>query len=164
MPAVGGQSSWPTRCTALRNLQTKDMLSADIDAVVTGMGYSLVECSSRTRRDSLFVSVVIHQPEGVSLDDCTEVYRTIYPRLEVTADNRDVHLEVSSPGVYRKLKSSHEFGIFEGATVRVLLEEGGTWVTGRIASVGAGDVTVETPNGEEKIPFDNISKAQLDYP
>lgn len=164
MPSRIGYPSWPTRCTALRNLQTKDILYEVVGALVTGMQYSLVECTSRARRDSLFVSLVIHRPEGVSLDDCTEVYRAVYPRLEVTAGRRDVHLEVSSPGVYRKLKSSHEFGLFEGSTVRVLLAESKGWLRGKIGPAGEDVVTIMTTDGAQCIPFEKISKARLDYP
>jgi ribosome maturation factor RimP len=64
---------------------------------------------------------------AVSLDDCERVSRALDPLMETLAPLRDLpyHLEVSSPGLFRPLRTSREFAFYRGRPVRVILEEPG---------------------------------------
>ncbi|HUZ17802.1 MAG TPA: hypothetical protein VMV68_05410, partial [Spirochaetia bacterium] len=85
-----------------------------IAPVVEMMGYSIVELHSHRVRETLHVNLVVYAVSGVGIDDCSEIYRTLFPRIKLAGDNRDLHLEVSSPGLARALKSTEEFAVFAG--------------------------------------------------
>ena len=78
------------------------------------------------------------------------------------------NLEVSSPGLDRKIKSDKEYVIFEGKLVNVKLKKPSSdtsdkHILGRIAGFSETDgLTLETENGTVVIPKDNIQKAQLE--
>ena len=140
-----------------------DTDSESLLPVVEGMGYTVVECKSRIVNGTLHVFLVIYRDEGINLDHCTEVYKALYPRLEVINGTREVQLEVSSPGINRNFKSQQEFGIFQGQRVRVLLETGTGWIKGVIADVADTSITVETSDGTQHIDITAVRKAQLVY-
>ena len=122
----------------------------------------VVECKSRPRRGELFVRLVIHKPGGISLDDCTEVYKNIYPQLEISQHNREVHLEVSSPGIDRNFKSAHEFQVFDGEGVRILEFEQSEWIEGTIHQASDSSIVLGMVEEERKIEYEVIQKAKLD--
>ena len=140
----------------------EDPYSDEVMPLLEGLGFQLVELSSANRKGTLHVHLTISRPEGVSLDDCAEVYTALMPRLEVLSDNRDIHLEVSSPGLSREIKSGREFGLFAGKGVKVLTMDGSDWVGGVIASSDEESVTLRTKAGERKFLYGNIRKAKLD--
>lgn len=140
----------------------EDPYSDEVMPLLEGLGFDLVELSSAHRKGTLHVHLTIYRPEGVSLDDCAEVYTALMPRLEVLSDNRDIHLEVSSPGLSRGIKSGREFGLFVGKGVKVLTMDADDWVGGVIASSDEESVTLRTKGGERRFVFGNIRKAKLD--
>mgnify|MGYP006273778373 FL=1 len=148
-------------------------LRDSVAPVVEGLGYSLLDLSAAIVKGTLRVSLVIYRPEGIGTEDCETVHRAVYPRIEVLFDNRDLHVEVSSPGIERTFKSNDEFAIFTGKGVRVLTDDDADWIGGTIVSVTDDKVTLShvsgighaLPDGETErtIPLTRIRKAKLDY-
>ena len=106
------------------------MLHELVAPLIEGLGYQIVELTGAQRKRTLHVHLVIHKPTGINLEDCTAVYKTIFPRLEVSTEADDVHLEVGSPGVYRKIKDASEFDIFLGSKVKIMSDDDLEWVFG----------------------------------
>ena len=140
----------------------EDPYSEEVIPLLEGLGFQLVELSSANRKGTLHVHLTMYSPDGVGLDDCAEVYRALMPRLEVLSDNRDIHLEVSSPGLSRSIKSGHEFGLFEGKGVKVLTADTDEWVGGVIATSDEESVTIRTKAGDRTFVYGTIKKAKLD--
>lgn len=140
----------------------QDALYPVVLPILEKMGYSVVELRSHRVRDTLHVNLVIYSAKGVSIEDCSEVYRTIFPRMQVVGDDRDLHLEVSSPGLTRNLKTSDEFAIFAERTVRLLVGEDVDWVSGKIVNADDEAVVLETSTGRRRVTYDTIRKAKLD--
>ena len=132
--------------------------------LINGMGYQIVELTGAQRRSTLHGHLVIHKPTGINLEDCTAVYKTIYPRLEVATDAEDVHLEVGSPGVYRTIKDASEFDLFLGSKVKVMSNDDLEWVFGVINRVLDDSVVLGVEEDERAFYFERIKKAQLVYP
>jgi len=143
---------------------TSDALFNDLDPVIRGLGFCTVEVCSARRKGTLHVVLVIHKDDGVDVDDCADVYRAIYPRLEVLHHGVDIQLEVSSPGIYRQFKSPREFEIFAGLGVKVLLEGESEWKKGVINDSADSSVTMDFGGVIEQINFADVRKAKLDYP
>ncbi len=132
--------------------------------LINGLGYQIVELTGAQRKSTLHVHLVIHKPTGINLEDCTAVYKTIHPRLEVATDADDVHLEVGSPGVSRTIKDASEFDIFLDSKVKVMSDEDSEWVFGVISRVSDDAVVLGIEDDERAFYFKRIKKAQLVYP
>jgi ribosome maturation factor RimP len=93
-----------------------------IERTVEGLGYELVELE-RAGGGLLRVTLDAPQtPGGVGLDDCERVSRQLTRVLEVEGIDYD-RLEVSSPGLDRRLSRPRDFERFAGQQVLVQLVE-----------------------------------------
>lgn len=138
-------------------------LYEDLEPVIHGLGYSLVDLSRQQTKYGLQIRVVIYHYKGIGLNDCELVHKTILPRIELVEDTEDINLEVTSPGITRVLKHANEFAVFIDRKVRVLDVTTNDWIYGSIASANEGKLQLQTDNGLETIPYSNIKKAKLAY-
>jgi ribosome maturation factor RimP len=113
-----------------------------------------------------FLRVYIDKPEGVSHRDC----QAVSEQLGVLLDVEDLVpgpryvLEVSSPGLDRKLTKPDEFERFRGRLVRIsTLEpvENARFFEGRLAGYADGQVKIEVQGRLIELPFSGIRKANL---
>lgn len=114
---------------------------------------------------SWYLRVYIDKPEGISIDDCTNVSHAIDPIID-EADPIDVsyYLEVCSPGLERELTRRRHYEESVGKTVRLRLYkayDGKKELTGTLKNVGEDSVTLETGDGTLTAELKNISKANL---
>lgn len=163
MKRVGSDSFFVAiEVTAVERSAGEDRLFSVVAPVVEKMGYAIVELISQRRRSGLQVHLIIYRPDGIGVQDCEDVYRAVLPRIEVVDDTRDVHLEVSSPGLTRNLKSAAEFALFRSRRVKVLMDNSEQWVTGTILSTDDTGLTIRAEEGEQRIDFTSIRKARLE--
>lgn len=113
--------------------------------------------------------VFIDKPQGVTHADC----ELISDQLSAVLDVEDVipgegyRLEVSSPGVERKLSKPREFERFTGQKVKVVLRQPvdnqRTW-TGTLKAFEHGVVTLEPAPGKNiQFPLEQVEKANLKF-
>lgn len=113
--------------------------------------------------------VYIDKDGGVTLGDCESVSTGI----EAVIDAEDLipggeyTLEVSSPGVERKLARPRDFEKSVGKKVKVVLREpvanATTWI-GQLQAFADDVLTVETADGKTaRIPLDKVKKANLKF-
>lgn len=100
----------------------KSELENLIEPTVVKLGYELSDLELKLGGRDGLVRVFIDRPEGVGLEDCEIVSRQLSAVLDVE-DPLPGHytLEVSSPGLDRKLTKPEHFRRFAGETVRVKL-------------------------------------------
>ena len=136
------------------------------------LSLSLVEATDSVHQGAHHMRVVVYKKDGeVNTDDLATVYNLIYPRYSVIFADRDMELEVSSPGLQRSFKDTIEFSIFSGKLVRVYSVSASAYIVGKIASADESSVTLaeaEVENSGEKremmtLPFSDIAKAKLEY-
>ncbi len=139
----------------------ENSLVNSIEPVVKGLGFSLVEFSSHRNRSNLTINVIIYKESGVNLADCSTVYKTILPRIELVEDTRSVNLEVSSPGLSRNIKTVDEFEIFLGRKVRILKKDDSEWIHGSIESIENNSVNLNVSKETVSVSFADINKAKL---
>lgn len=133
-----------------------------IEPVINGLGFSLVEFTSHRNRSNLTVNAIIYKDSGVNLADCSAVYKTILPRIELLEESRSINLEVSSPGLSRNIKTVDEFEIFTGRKVRILKKDDSDWIHGSIDSVDNNSVNINISRQKTNIDFADINKAKLE--
>jgi ribosome maturation factor RimP len=113
------------------------------------------------------VRIFIDKDGGVTLDDCERFSRSLSALLDVEDPIPTSYvLEVSSPGLDRRLKTVKDFELGRGKLAKIILRsqiEGQNVYVGRIIDVLDGQVTIKTKDGQEvRIPFEAISKARLE--
>jgi ribosome maturation factor RimP len=110
------------------------------------------------------------RPQGVTLADCefiSENVGTILDMEDVIPGDEGYKLEVSSPGLERKLTKPRDFERFIGHKVKIGLREPienqRHWM-GTLAGFAEGIVTLEpSPGRTVRIPLDQVQKAQLKF-
>ena len=114
---------------------------------------------------SWYLRVFIDKPEGISIDDCTNVSHAIEPIID-EADPIDVsyYLEVCSPGIERELTRSRHYEESLGKQVRLKLYrayDGKKEITGTLEDFTEENVTLVTEGNALTVERKNISKANL---
>lgn len=138
-----------------------ESLRRDVSPVIEGMGFSIVELSVGRSTHQINVGIVIYNPQGVGIDDCATVSKTIRPRLEMMEGSENLRLEVSSPGLERVIKNRYEYALFTGRGVS--LQVGQERQEGIIAGVTEDSLILECHGENKSIKFEQIRKAKLDY-
>jgi ribosome maturation factor RimP len=118
---------------------------------------------------SRLVRIYIDKPDGVTLADCelmSQQVGTVLDVEDIVPDQR-YHLEVSSPGVERRLFKPEHFARFAGQKARIALREPfenqRRW-EGTLAGVEEGTILLETANGTSmRFSLDQIEKANLKF-
>jgi ribosome maturation factor RimP len=108
-------------------------------------------------------------PQGVTLADCEFISHHVGTILDVedVIPGAGYRLEVSSPGVERKLTKPREFERFVGQKVKVVLRqpvENQRHLTGTLKSFAAGVITLEPGPGKSvQFPLEQVEKANLNF-
>ncbi len=141
---------------------TPEDLYDQVMPIIQGIGFSLVDCTYGVVKGTHHIGIVLFSPDGVGTDGCAKVYQTLLPRFEVMLDTRDIHLEVGSPGLDRKIRHPREYGIFTGKKVRVYIS-GQDWVSGIIEKVNEEELILQVNDQKQTIKLSSIGKAQLEF-
>ena len=82
-----------------------------------------IEIDFQKESGKWFLRIFIFDPEHpVDLDDCEKLTRSIDDFLDEIIPVK-YSLEVSSPGLERKIKSSKEYSVFKGKKIKIKLKE-----------------------------------------
>jgi ribosome maturation factor RimP len=115
------------------------------------------------------VRISIDKPEGVTHADCELVSQQVGTILDVedVVPGGRYTLEVSSPGVERKLVKPADFERFQGKKVKIALRtaiDGRRNFEGTLAGFAAGIVSLETAPGQQlHFGLDQVLKAHLKF-
>jgi ribosome maturation factor RimP len=135
--------------------------------VATSEGIEVVEVEVKGGGKNQFVRISIDKPEGVSHADCELISQQVGTILDVE-DVVPGHytLEVSSPGLERKLLKPRDFERFQGkkakVTLRAPVENQRHW-EGTLAGFADGVVSLEAAGREIRFPFEQVEKANLKF-
>lgn len=129
------------------------------------LGYKLVKVGFYQGKRRKKVELTIFSPQGVGHDDCSRVTREIMEDKELDQElGEDYVLEVSSPGIGRKLTQVGEYRIFQGQSIEFALKGQDVPRFGEIGEVGEEEVKILLRDEKEEIlvtPIANINYAKL---
>ncbi|HTR39111.1 MAG TPA: ribosome maturation factor RimP [Bryobacteraceae bacterium] len=115
------------------------------------------------------VRIFIDRPQGVSHGDCEFISQQVGTILDVedVIPGDSYTLEVSSPGLERKLAKPKDFERFVGQKARVVLREPvenqRRW-EGKLAGISQGVVALEPSAGKViHFPLEQVQKANLKF-
>jgi len=137
--------------------------------VAESEGLELVEVELKGGGQHRFLRISIDKPEGVTHADCETVSQQVGTILDVedVIPGGRYTLEVSSPGVERKLTKPQDYQRFQGKKAKITLREAvegrRNW-EGKLAGFENGDVALEMAPGKTvRFPFDQVQKANLKF-
>lgn len=138
-------------------------LEETIEMTVKGCGVELYDIVTTKENDRNIFRVYISSNDGISLDKCAEISRLISPILDIEEPmGGKYNLEVSSPGIERKLKKPRHFISSVGSLIKVKDFEKNI-LKGKLLAADDNEIKVETEHGDEIIAYDEISSASTYY-
>jgi len=143
---------------------TGDELAKLLEPAVERLGYELVDLEVHLGGKGL-VRLYIDKPEGIDLEDCETVSRAVSALLDVEDPvPGNYNLEVSSPGLDRKLTKAEHFQRFTGETVKVQMRfpiEGRRRFRGTLVSSDDENIVVDVDGESHSLPLKTIDTARL---
>jgi ribosome maturation factor RimP len=155
----------------------EDRVREIAERVAASSGFEVVEVELRGGGKSRMLRVFLDKPAGITHEDCANFSREIGTILDVenVVPGASYVLEVSSPGLDRKLTRAKDFERFVGSQVKLMTREpvhDNRHFEGRLESFANGRLTLDVsgvrkkkrPAGDlEKIEIDlaNVEKANL---
>jgi len=151
-------------CASAMDSKIIDRVRELAEPIITEQGLELVDIKIVHENRRWILRITIDKEGGVTLDDCTNVSKELGYILEI----RDVvthsfHLEVSSPGLERPLKTLKDFEKFLGRTVNIITSEpldGQRYFRGTLHSVEDGTVHLDGEGKRWSIAFRTIERAK----
>ncbi len=144
---------------------TRDELVKLLEPSIERLGYELSDLEVKLGGKHGVLRVFIDKPDGIGLDDCEKVSLAVSALLDVE-DPLPGHyaLEVSSPGLDRKLTKIEHFQRFEGETVKVQMRfpiEGRRRFRGKLVSSDEENIVVDVDGVSHTLPVATIDTARL---
>ncbi len=143
-----------------------------VERVAGSSGLEVVEVELRGGGKARMLRIFIDKPGGVTHADCEAVSREVGTILDVedAVPGGSYTLEVSSPGLDRKLLTPADYERFAGNFIKVQTREpvaGARHFEGRLAGLHEGRIALEvaarkkTPAARIEIELANVEKANL---
>ena len=123
-------------------------LEESIQIAVEGCGVVLYDIAQLKEHSDNIYRVYIASKDGITLEKCTEVSRM----------HGKYRLEVSSPGVERRLKKPAHFIGSIGSSVRIK-DIATDKIEGVLKDADETSIVITTENGDETLPYDEILAA-----
>ena len=143
-----------------------ETLNALIEPVVIGLGYQLwgIEKVQQGRR--VILKIYIDAKDGVTIEDCAKVSRQVSGLLDVEDPiSGDYLLEVSSPGIDRRLFKPEHFDLCKGEKIQVTLRQafdGQRKWKGVLCGLDEGDAVLRVDDTQEIVlPLASIERARV---
>jgi ribosome maturation factor RimP len=168
----------PAKSATLKGGVDLEKVRSAIAPVLAAHGVDLVELEWLTERAGWTLRVTIERPGapagaadpsgGVTLEDCVEVSRDSSAVLDVTdLIPHQYNLEVSSPGLERKLRGAADFVRFRGQVAKVKLArpapDGQRVLRGPIEEAPEGRVAVLADGKRIEVAAEDVEEARLVY-
>ena len=155
-----------------------DQIHAIVERVAASSGLEAVEIELRGGGKSRMLRIFIDKPGGVTHEDCANVSREVSTIFDVedAMPGGAYVLEVSSPGLDRKLSRPADFERFQGSRLKLTTKEpvnGNRHFEGRLEHFESGRLTLDLAEARKKfrpkqqeiekleIELANVEKANL---
>jgi ribosome maturation factor RimP len=146
----------------------RDRLRQLVTDSVEGLGYELVELELKGGGKNSVLRIFIDKPEGISHKDCALISEQVGTVLDVEdLIPFSYTLEVSSPGLDRKLVKESDYTRFEGKLARVQTRiplQHQKAFKGRLRGLRGGNILLELPKGDVlEIPLEVVHETRLEF-
>ncbi len=142
-----------------------EQIKASIEPELESQGLEVVDLEYRREPIGMVLRIFIDQPTGVNLDTCASASELISEVLdEADIISGSYSLEVSSPGIERRLTNKRHFMRFIGKEVLVktfMRVSGQKRFKGKLIKVHDTGFTIEVGEVNVDIDYDQVAKANL---
>ena len=155
-----------------------ERVQAIVERVAGSLGLEVVEVELRGGGKARMLRIFIDKPTGVTHEDCANLSREVSTILDVedAMPGGPYVLEVSSPGLDRKLIRPRDFERFQGSRVKLTTRDpvnGNRHFEGRLEHFQSGLLTLDLAEARRKyrpandapqklqIELSNVEKANL---
>ena len=147
-------------------MERLDQIREIAERVANSEGMELVEVEFRGQGPGAILRIFLDKPGGITVGDCQNISHQVGAILDVEDFiNQSYTLEVSSPGLDRKLVKPSDYQRFAGRLVKLLLKaprQGPRRYQGRLLGMEHEKVAVDTGNGHVvQFDYGEIEKANL---
>jgi len=144
---------------------TSDELTTLLEPAIVRLGYELSDLELKVGGKHGVLRLFIDKADGIGLEDCEKVSLAVSALLDVEDPLPGYYeLEVSSPGLDRKLTKVEHFQRFEGETLKVTMRfpiEGRRRFRGKLVSSNEQDIVVEVDGESHSLPLAMLDTARL---
>jgi len=156
----------------LQNIIRNDALFKEFSAVLNPIGLVVVDVRRDDHRDETHIVVTVTNNEHTAgINECAKAHRIIFPRISLLEGERNIDLEVSTPGVQRIFRDLYEFSLFAGKRCRIYDSSCSAWVEGIISEDNGSEIVLSKARIEDAkeeleeyhIPYGHVHKAKLAY-
>jgi ribosome maturation factor RimP len=139
-----------------------------VEETVEGQGYELVDVELKGAGNQSVLRIFIDKPNGVTLKDCELISHQVGTVLDVDdLIPSSYTLEVSSPGLDRKLVKESDYTRFDGKLAkirtRIPLQQQRVF-KGKLRGFQGGKILLELSKGELfEIPLDVVKESRLEF-
>ena len=140
-------------------------LEEQIKLAVESCGVTLYEVGTAKDNSENIFRVTVTAAGGISLDKCQEISKMVSPILDINEPMRAKYrLEVSSPGIERKLKSIEHVRASVGENIKGKEYSTETF-KGKLLSVSDDNTLIldDNDNAEIKIKYDDVLSCSTYY-
>ena len=148
--------------------QIAEKLKNLLTVPIKSEGYVLLDVEYNKHGSNQTVQLIIDSINGIGIDDCAAINRIAQEVLYNENPISDSYnIEVSSPGVFRKLKSVKHYKTFTGERIRVRLQKkikGVKNAVGKLEESTEQEIRIklDSDGSELVIPYTLITKANLE--
>ena len=141
-------------------------LSKMIEPVVQELGCELWGIEKLQQGRQVVLKIYIESADGINVDDCARVSRQVSAILDVEDPiPGEYMLEVSSPGVERRLFKPEHFNVCKGEKVQITLRQafdGRRKFKGLLCGLEDEEVVIRVDDAQEIVlPMDSIERARV---
>ena len=141
-------------------------LSKLIEPVVQELGCELWGIEKLQQGRQVVLKIYIESADGINVDDCARVSRQVSAILDVEDPiPGEYMLEVSSPGVERRLFKPEHFNVCKGEKVQITLRQafdGRRKFKGLLCGLEDEEVVIRVDDAQEIVlPMDSIERARV---
>ena len=148
--------------------QIVERLKKLLAAPIKNEGYELLGIECKRQGSSQIVQIIINSNHGIGINDCVfvnQIVKKVFDREKPIYDSYSV--EVSSPGIFRRLNTAEHFQTSTGERIRVRMHQkihGVKDVIGKLEESTEQEIhlRLESDGSELVIPFSIIAKANLE--
>lgn len=137
------------------------------DEVAEGMGLSVVDAEFKKEAGKQYLRIFIDSGSGVGIDECETFSRAFEERFDaIDPIETEYTLEVSSPGLERKLRTKREFDHFKGRIVDVKLfseQNGLKEFSGTLLNFDGKAAEIEYEDGIVKVNIKEAAYIKLHF-
>lgn len=138
-----------------------------VQDIIDSGGYELWDVEYVKEGSDYYLRVYADKEGGIMIDDCVTISRALEAKLDAEDFIEEAYiLEVSSPGLTRKLKKDKDYDRSIGKLVFVKLykaEQGAKEFVGRLKEVDDKLLKLDIEGDEVVLDRNNISSARLEY-